>query len=156
MKGIFSDAKYLGVRERVLNSVWLQSARARTIMSAVWSALTWGSWAFIVNFVSLKSALLAGVSQGSVSFITTLIGSILLEILFVTLGGSTIAVGLSVAIVSSISLLSMLWVHINNGTPNLLLTILPIYCVVVSYCYFYLLGLKKLDAVREEKSLISG
>lgn len=143
------------VREKLMNSSLLQSPKARALLSAVWSALTWGTWAFIANFVSLKTALVAGFSQASVSFVTTLIGSILLELLFVSLGGSTLAITMSVAIVSSISLTSMLWVHLSNETPNVILTILPIYIVVVSYCYFYLLGLRNLANARKEGSLTS-
>ena len=123
----------------------LSSSKNRMIGSALLSALTWGSWAFIANYESFSVALTAGSSQGVVSFITTLIGSFLLELLFNVLGASYRAMGLSVLIVSSISLLAMVCVHIAAHTPNIVLTILPVYIVVVSYCTFYLLGLRELE-----------
>lgn len=127
----------------------LQSPRWRVLLSALASAVTWFAWAYWANRADGQQALLSGLSQGGVSFITTSIGSFLLELFFVRLGHSTVGLAVTVALVSGLSLAFMLAVHLSAGTPNLVLTILPIFTVVLLYCSSYVIGLKKLKQQNE-------
>lgn len=122
----------------------LQSPRWRVLFAALASAATWFAWAWWANRADSQQALLSGLSQGGVSFITTSIGSFLLEVLFARLGSSLAAMFATVAVVSGLSLSFMLSVHTLAGTPNLVLTILPVFSVVLLYCSSYVFGLKKL------------
>lgn len=121
-----------------------RSPFVRVAFGALLSAITWFGWAWWANRADPSQALLSGVSQGAVSFTTTAIGSTLLEWLFTRMGQSLSGRALSVALVSTLSLAMMLTAHLSAGTPNLLLTILPVFTVVVLYCSSYILGLHKL------------
>lgn len=127
----------------------LQSPRWRVFLSALASAVTWFAWAYWANRADSQQALLSGLSQGGVSFVTTSIGSFLLEVFFVRLGNSAVGLAITVALVSGLSLAFMLTVHLLAGTPNLVLTILPIFTVVLLYCSSYVIGLKKLKQQNE-------
>ncbi|CBL44582.1 hypothetical protein HDN1F_09990 [gamma proteobacterium HdN1] len=126
----------------------IHSAQARILLSALASAFTWFAWAWWANHSHGQQAWLSGLSQGGVSFITTSIGSFLLEVLFVRLGHSIYGMAASVALVSGLSLSFMISVHLMAGTPNLILTILPVFTVVLLYCSSYVFSLKKLKTIK--------
>lgn len=127
----------------------LQSPRTRVLLAAFASAATWFAWAYWANRGDGQQALLSGLSQGGVSFITTSIGSFLLELLFVRLGSGILGMASSVALVSGLSLSFMVTVHWLARTPNPVLTILPVFTVVLLYCSSYVFGLKKLKQRNE-------
>lgn len=122
------------------------SARARVLLAALASAVTWFAWAFFANRHELHHAWTSGLSQGAVSFLTTSIGSGLLEILHRRLGRSRAGRVLAVVLVSSLSLGFMLVAHTLAHTPNLLLTIAPVFTVVVIYCSSYIVALQRLQS----------
>ncbi|MCG8672989.1 MAG: hypothetical protein MI867_26580 [Pseudomonadales bacterium] len=122
----------------------LLSPRARVMMSALLSAITWFCWAYWVNIEDSNQALTSGLSQGVVNLFTTAIGSAALEYLFRSFGGTGKGKLISILSVSSFSLALMIFSHILAGTPNIFLTVLPVYCVVLVYCSAYVLGLDKL------------
>lgn len=126
----------------------LRQPSFRTLGSAFLSLLTWGGWACIANGWDTPDGLRAGVSQGLTSFCTTLAGSVMLELLFYRLGTTLAASTMAVLVVSSFSLMLMLMVHLSTGTPHLVLTITPIYLVVVLYCASYVGALRKLSVAR--------
>lgn len=126
-----------------------RSPIARVIIAALLSAITWFAWAWWANRADPSQALLSGLSQGAVSFTTTAIGSTLLEWFFLRMGHVQAGRILSVMLVSMLSLALMLTAHVSAGTPNLLLTILPVFTVVVLYCSSYILGLQKLKQKHE-------
>lgn len=116
----------------------------RVLMAALLSAITWFAWAWWANRAVPSQAWLSGLSQGAVSFTTTAIGSTLLEWFFRRMGHLLVGRIFSVVLVSMLSLALMLTIHLTAGTPNLVLTILPVFTVVVLYCSSYILGLQKL------------
>lgn len=122
-----------------------RSPMLRVLIAGVLSALVWFCWAYWANRENPDQALVSGLFQGAVNFLTTSLGTAALEILFNRLGKSNTAGVVSVLIVSTLSLLLMVGAHIAANTPNLLLTILPVYGVVILYCSSYILGLKKLN-----------
>lgn len=125
---------------------WLRSPLFRTFGSALLSLLTWGGWALFVNGWRSPEGMTAALSQGLASFVTTFAGSALLEWLFVRLGPGWGGCIVSAALVSSTSLTLMLIVHVNMHTPHILLTVAPIYAIVVMYCLSYVATLKRLSA----------
>lgn len=127
----------------------LQSPGCRVLLSALASAVTWFAWAYWANRADGDQALLSGLSQGGVSFVTTSVGSFLLELLFVRLGSGLAGMAASVALVSGLSLSFMVTAHWLARTPNLALTVLPVFTVVLLYCSSYVFGLKKLKQQNE-------
>ena len=123
---------------------WVFSPRMRVAISALLSAITWFCWAYWVNIEDPDQALTSGFSQGAVNLLTTAMGSTALEYLFKYFGGTGKGKLTSIIAVSSCSLVLMLLSHLLAGTPNILLTVLPVYCVVLVYCSAYVLGLDKL------------
>lgn len=113
-------------------------------MAALLSAVTWFAWAYWANRHDSHHALVSGLSQGGVSFITTSVGSTLLEWLYLRMGASAGGRALSVMLVSGLSLAFMVTVHKMAHTPNLLLTVLPVFAVVLLYCTSYIYGLHKI------------
>jgi hypothetical protein len=122
----------------------IASPRVRVVAVAILSALTWFSWAYWANRADPDQALLSGLFQGAVNLLTTAFGSAALELLFVRIGHSSLGRAVSVFIVSSISLLLMVSAHWVADTPNMVLTILPVYAVVLVYCSSYVFGLNKI------------
>lgn len=136
-----------------MNLSILKSPHWRVLLAALASAATWFAWACWANWGDSQQALVSGLSQGGVSFITTFVGSFLLETGFVRLGSSPAAMIATVTGVSGLSLTFMVTVHRMAGTPNLLLTILPVFTVVLLYCSSYLIGLKKLKRQDESNAV---
>lgn len=125
----------------------------RVMVAALLSAVTWFAWAYWANRSDSAQALLSGLSQGGVSFVTTSIGSTLLEISFNRMGHRFVGALASVAMVSSLSLGFMVFTHTLAGTPNLLLTIAPVFTVVLLYCSSYVFGLHKIKLQHEPKAV---
>ena len=133
----------------------LRSPRWRVLFAAVGSAVTWFAWAYWANRAHGNQAWLSGVSQGGISFCTTLVGSLLLEWLFLRTGQGWLGMATAVTVVSSLSLSFMVTVHTLAGTPNLVLTILPVFTVVLLYCSSYVFGLKKIKNHHDKKAVES-
>lgn len=120
------------------------SPRVRVMAAAIASAVTWFCWAYWANREDPNQALLSGLFQGGVNFITTAFGSALLEALYNRIGDHSQGRAMCVVIVSSGSLVMMLCAHWLASTPNILLTVLPVYTVVILYCSSYIFGLHKI------------
>ena len=134
---------------------FIHSPYWRVLSAAFGSAAIWFAWAYWANRGQPDQALISGLSQGGVSFVTTSIGSFLLELLFARLGSRLLGLAVCVAIVSSLSLSFMVTVHTLAHTPNMLLTILPVFTVVLLYCSSYVFGLRKLKLHNENKAVES-
>ncbi len=125
------------------------SPRVRVSLAALGSAVIWFCWAYWANREVPEQAWLSGLFQGGVNLLTTACGSALLEALFQRFGGSSRGRLLAVVLVSSGSLGLMLTAHWIASTPNVLLTVMPVYAVVVLYCTSYIIGLQKLKIKHE-------
>ena len=127
----------------------IQSPRFRVLFGALLSAITWFCWAYWANRQDPDQALVSGLYQGGVNLLTTAFGSAALELLFVRIGATLVGRALCVVIVSSISLSFMIVAHLFAATPNMFLTIAPVYSVVVLYCSSYIFSLHKLKQHEE-------
>lgn len=136
------DAATTGISDRYGKLV--NSPRVRVAVAALASAITWFCWAYWANREIPEQALISGLFQGGVNLLTTAFGSALLETFFVRFGDSVKGRIGAVALVSSGSLCLMLLAHWMAATPNVLLTVMPVYAVVVLYCTSYIIGLHKI------------
>lgn len=123
---------------------FLERPEYRVFIMSVLAGITWFCWAYWANRHYPEQALWSAFSQAGLNIMTTFLGSSALEILFVRIGHTKVGRLMSVLIVSSVSLATMVIVHIFVGTPNLLLTVLPVYGVAVLYCFSYVQGLHKI------------
>ena len=123
---------------------YLSIPRFRIIVAAISSAITWFAWAYWANRFDPQQAIVSAFYQGCVNLFTTAVGSSALEWLFNKMGDSVVGRISCVLIVSTCSLSLMLTAHLYAATPNLLLTVLPVYVVVLLFCSSYIIGLSKI------------
>lgn len=133
----------------------LGSPRTRVTLAAIASAITWFCWAWWVNRADPEQALMSGLYQGAVNLFTTAVGSSALEALFVLMGTTLAGRAGCVLIVSSGSLSLMLLAHWHAQTPNILLTVLPVYGVVLLFCSSYIMGLGKLKNQYDHQEVVT-
>ena len=131
----------------------VSSPRFRVLSVALLSAVTWFCWAYWANRADPEQAFTSGLFQGGVNLFTTAVGSSALEALFVRVGDSRFGRLCCVLIVSSCSLLLMLGAHLLAKTPNMLLTVLPVYGVVLAFCSSYIFGLNKIKKQRYDEKV---
>ena len=132
---------------------YFSTPRTRVVVAAISSAITWFAWAYWANRHDPHQAIISAFYQGGVNLFTTAVGSTALEWLFKKIGNGVFGRISCVAIVSSCSLCLMLLAHIYAHTPNLLLTILPVYTVVILFCSSYIFGLYKIKTTYENKEV---
>ncbi len=124
----------------------LQNAAIRILVPPIMGLLFYGSWAFWVNSDhGQMTAFRAAFTQGGYSFTITLVLALLIEWLFKLLKPLTFRF-FWVGLVSCSLLYVTSWgVNALNGTPNILLTILPGATVSTIYTIGYIATLKKLE-----------
>ncbi len=131
----------------------VNSPKIRVIAVSILSAITWFLWAYWANREDPSQALTSGLFQGGVNFVTTSFGSTGLEILFARFGQTLLGRVFTVAVVSSVSLSLMIGAHVVANTPNMFLTIFPVYIVVVLFCGSYIIGLSKLQKQYDQEDV---
>jgi len=115
-------------------------ARSGAVHGAV-AFLAMGAWAAFANRGYGPAAMaLAGVVQGTISCIITLILKRSLEAMFARLGGVT-AVLLPPVVTMAVVLAVLLAIHRLAGTPEIWTTIAVPYTVSSSYAWIYILAL---------------
>ena len=114
-----------------------ENTYVRTLGWSVAGGAVWGTWAYIANFNSPELRLSSAYSQATSSFLFTLIGIVLLEAFYKLLSKLPFRATLSVAAVSLASLATMVSIHMFNGTPNIVITVLPVISVSILFCSFY-------------------
>lgn len=118
----------------------------RSVLSGIAGFLAYGGWAFWLNSShGTEMGVSAGVLQGSYSFVLTLTMTLVMEHLMATFRAIPARGALTVALVSAATFsvaYSLQWL---NGTPEILLTILPGFFIGAVYCTVYVMGLQALD-----------
>jgi hypothetical protein len=118
-------------------------AAVRIFVPALASAALWGTWAYFANRAHAPSALRAGLVQALTSFVFTVVGALILESLYRLFARKTWRKTLSATLGAGLSLASMLAIHALNHTPNLLLTVLPVWALVLVYCSVYVQAIER-------------
>lgn len=88
----------------------------------------------------------AGLLQGSYSFVLTLTMTLVMEYLMTALRALPGRGALTVMLVSAMTFSVAYGLQSLNGTPEVLLTILPGFFLGTIYCAVYVAGLAALDA----------
>ncbi|QDV19746.1 hypothetical protein Pan153_44140 [Gimesia panareensis] len=107
------------------------------LISAVLAFLLWGGWAFVMNSgESVNRGLVAGLTQGTASFLITLCMVHAVTYLFHRFEKPLVKVVLPACIVICFTGFCLVNVHTLMGTPRILVTILPALMVAFSFCMF--------------------
>ncbi len=95
-------------------------------LSAILAFLLWGGWAFFVNHdMESNSGAIAAITQGSYSFIVTLLMTHLIAFQFNKLSSSILRIILPPVMTVGITSIILIYVHTMAGTPSILLTVSP-------------------------------
>ena len=122
------------------------NAFQRSALSGALGFVVYGGWAFWVNVGHSQAAgISAGLLQGSYSFFLTLCMTLVMEYLMFKFKRLPQRGLLTVSIVSIITFLVAYSLHWLNGTPEILLTILPGFVIGLVYSIVYVMGLRALD-----------
>lgn len=121
------------------------SAKLRLILPAIMGFVAYGAWAYFANDeFTTEVALKAAMTQGSYSFIITLILSVLIEYLYKRLNKINHHHWWVISI-SCLLLYSSSWfVNFIAETPNIVMTILPGAMMSTIFTVVYVFNLKQL------------
>ncbi|MGK0463366.1 MAG: hypothetical protein ACJA0W_004232 [Candidatus Azotimanducaceae bacterium] len=125
----------------------------RSLISGVAGFIVYGGWGFWVNMShGTEMGVMAGLIQGSYSFVLTLSMTIVMEYLMRMLAGfpgrQVITVGM-VSVGTFAVAYSIQWL---NSTPEILLTIIPGFLIGAVYSGVYVAGLSALDVMQDAKT----
>ena len=119
----------------------------RSIVSGLFGFLAYGGWAFYVNYAhGLDAATKAAFTQGSYSFIVTLVMTLLMEYLFRLLSNPGLRFCVTFFGTCAVLYSSSWGVNVLAGTPEILMTILPGVVIGTVYTFVYTLSLARLQA----------
>lgn len=122
----------------------LRDSRIRSLGAALAGLLAYGGWAWLANRMhGPDAALLAACTQGSYSFTITLLLNGVMEVLH----GPRLRIGANTVFAATCLLLyaSSWTVNAIVGTPEILLTVLPGWCLSTLYTWGYTRVLRAAD-----------
>ncbi len=112
--------------------------------SAATAFCLWGGWAYYINAQTESgSEVISALTQGTASFIITLIMVRAVSWLFRNLGGNLFAVILASIITIAFTGTALFTAHYAVGTSAIMYTISPALSVAYLFCMFTALKLKK-------------
>jgi hypothetical protein len=133
----------------VVKLLKFEHALVRLLMPALIGFIFYGGWAFWANSeYGLTMAFKAAFIQGSYSFTITLVLALKIEWLFLRFKSWPAHLYLIGLISCSFLYLSSWSINYYAGTPNILLTILPGAAVSTVYTIIYIIGLNKLEKIK--------
>ena len=125
---------------------WIHNKTLRLWLPPFAGFLCYGTWALFVNYVhGWESAIIAGLTQGSYSFVITLVLALVIEYVFVvlvTVPWRNLWVFLAGAI---LLVFTSVGINLLTGTPEILWTVLPGLTVSLVYTVIYILALNKVE-----------
>ena len=122
----------------------LRTSRSFNFLSALSAFLLWGGWAFYVNGRSdIAKGLLSGLTQGTASFIITLVMVHLVTWFFKHLPGNCLQIPLSALLTVSITGSCLIAIHLLVKTPKIFYTISPALTVAFAFCWYTAYKLRK-------------
>lgn len=123
---------------------WQSSAKLRLATMTIIAFTLWSAWSFYANYShGFSTAFVAALAQGIQSAVSTLFGSALIEWLYRKLKTIRFSLLWVTAIATTCSFTFMYSVHWVVGTPEILLTIMPVTTMALFYCFSYTLSLTK-------------
>ena len=122
------------------------------LISAFLAFVIWGSWAYYINSASSpQSGVISALTQGTASFMITLVMVHAVTYLYHWFQRSVTKVLLPAIIVVSFTSLILVNVHTMMGTPRVFYTILPGLTVAFCFCLFTSLKLLKIHQQRSKQ-----
>jgi hypothetical protein len=121
----------------------------RSLMSGVAGFIVYGGWGFWVNMShGTEMGAMAGLIQGSYSFVLTLSMTIFMEYLMRMLAGVRARQVITVVLVSVGTFVVAYSIQWLNSTPEILLTVTPGFLIGAVYSTVYVAGLSSLDVMQ--------
>lgn len=131
-----------------LNVIWV-----RTLLPSVAGFFFYGLWAYCINLsadedIAVRTALV----QGSYSFVLTLSFSFIIEWLYTVFKSLPYRIWLVGLTTCVLMYLSSWCIHTLNGTPHIVLTMLPGVIIGTGYSAYYLVLLRMVTVSSKQKS----
>lgn len=143
----------------MLNWLWnhIQTTKGRAQLNAIGAAMFWGTWGFFMNVEhGTDIAIKVCIAQGSLNFITNLVGTYILEFFYFKFSDTPIIQGIIAFFGTyAITLSVIISVHLWVGTPELLRTIGPSVSISMVLTIIYLAGLTKLESVKSSQQQLA-
>jgi hypothetical protein len=116
----------------------------RGLVSAVLGFAAFGAWAALANWShGAHARLVAGVTQGTLSFCTTFTISMVAEVICATTRRRALQLALSTVGTASVLAMALAAVHAAVGTPEIVRTIAPSVLSGTIFCTSYVLVLRR-------------
>ncbi len=119
------------------NEQYIKTGKLYNLFSALLAFSAWGGWAFLVNGNhGLKKQFISGVTQGTASFIITLIMVRITAFFYNRISGHVRINRILLPAVSTVLITGCGLVIIHNlaGTPNIFYTIAPSQVIALIFC----------------------
>ena len=114
-----------------------RTSRFYNVLSAFLAFFLWGGWAYFVNgSTDITRCLISGLTQGTASFIITLVMVHLVSWLFNHLPGNFLQLPLAVFFTVSITGSYLVGIHLLVDTPEIFYTISPALSVAFAFCWY--------------------
>ena len=114
-----------------------QTSKQFTLMSGILAFCLWGGWAYYINHQpETYIGLVSGITQGTASFIITLVMVNVVTFLFQRIKSRLLRPVLPAAITVSFTSVCLATIHTLMGTPNIPHTIIPPLTVAFLFCVF--------------------
>ena len=121
-----------------------RTSRLFNVLSALSAFLLWGGWAYYVNgSTDAAKGLISGLTQGTASFIITLVMVHLVTWFFNHLPGNFLQLPLAAFFTVSITGTCLVGIHRLVHTPHILYTIAPALSVAFAFCWYTAYKLRK-------------
>lgn len=120
----------------------------RSIVSGLLGFLAYGGWACYANYdYGLEVATKAAFTQGSYSFIVTLVMTLFMEALFRLIANPTLRFCVTFFGTCAVLYTTSWGVNALMGTPEIFMTILPGIIIGTAYTFGYTLSLSRLQTI---------
>lgn len=122
-------------------------------LSALLAFLLWGGWAFYINHdAESYSGLISGITQGSCSFIITLLMTQFIVLQFNRFASGMFRIVLPPVITVSITGTFLVLIHIMVETPSILFTVSPALTVALLYSFYTVYKLHLSSQIQRENN----
>ena len=119
----------------LMNSI--HTSKKYNFLSASLAFLIWGSWAFFINDDGVShSGVVSAITQGSYSFIITLLMTHFITFQFNRISNGIYQIIVPPVITVSISGTILIYIHKMAGTPSILFTVSPALTVALLFSFY--------------------
>jgi ABC-type antimicrobial peptide transport system permease subunit len=121
-----------------------RTSRLFNVLSAMCAFMLWGCWAYYVNgSTDFTKGLISGLTQGTASFIITLVMIHVVTWFFNHLPGNFLQLPLAAFFTVCITGICLVGIHWLVHTPHIFYTIAPALSVAFAFCWYTAYKLRK-------------